>query len=96
MTRNRLRLVVKTFPAERIWNDFLVAERARMCILANGLEARSLRRAYLEGIFQSDEWLAARARHYPVTQAEERRLKRLCIDLRRDMTAFDHARGRKS
>jgi GT2 family glycosyltransferase len=94
VNRNRLRFVVKTYPAERIWGEFLVAERARLAMLTQGLEARMLRRAYLEGILASAEWVAARADFYPVDAGEAERLGRLCADLRRDMAAFDRLRER--
>jgi GT2 family glycosyltransferase len=94
VNRNRLRFVVKTYPAARIWGEFLIAERARLAMLTQGLEARMLRRAYLEGILASDEWIAARAHFYPVDAGEARRLGRLCADLRRDMAAFDRLRER--
>jgi GT2 family glycosyltransferase len=94
VNRNRLRFVVKTFPAERIWGEFLIAERARMAVVQHGLEARFLRRAYLEGVLRGAEWIAARARYHDVTGDEARRLGRLCADLRRDMAAFDRVRER--
>jgi GT2 family glycosyltransferase len=94
VNRNRLRYVVKTFPAERIWGEFVVAERARLSVVQQGLEARMLRRVYLEGILRSAEWIAARARYYPVAADEARRLGALCSDLRRDMAAFERARAR--
>ena len=66
----------------------------RMAVVEHGLEARFLRRAYLEGAMRSDEWLAARARYHAIAPDEARRLGRLCADLRRDMAAFDRARER--
>jgi GT2 family glycosyltransferase len=92
VNRNRLRFVVKTFPTERIWGEFVVAERARMAVVQHGLEARFLRRAYLEGVLHSAEWIAARGRYYDVTGDEALRLGRLCANLRHDMAAFDRAR----
>jgi GT2 family glycosyltransferase len=93
VNRNRLRFVVKTFPSERIWGEFLIAERARLSYLQHGLELRFLRRVYLEGILRGAEWIEARRRYYPVAPAEVRRLSRLCADLRRDIAAFDRARA---
>jgi GT2 family glycosyltransferase len=92
VNRNRLRYVVKTFPAERIWGEFIVAERARLAVVQQGLEARVLRRAYLEGILNSAEWLAARTHYYSVAPGEARRLRGLCAELRRDLAAFERKR----
>ncbi len=92
MNRNRLRFVVKTFPAQRIWEDFLLAERARMALLEHGGEARSLRRAYFEGILHSAEWITARRAFYTVDAAEAQQLRQLCVDLRRAMATFDQQR----
>jgi GT2 family glycosyltransferase len=91
--RNRLRFVFKTFPVERIWGEFVVAERARLALLANGIESRFLSRAYLEGILQRSEWVTARARYFPVSPEHAERLVRLCVDLRRDLVAFVRERG---
>lgn len=92
MNRNRLRFVVKTFPPEQLWHDFLLAERLRMASVRHGAEARSLRLAYLDGAMRSREWIDARARYYPVAPPEARRLERLCLDLRREMAGFDRER----
>jgi GT2 family glycosyltransferase len=89
VNRNRLRYVVKTFPTERIWGEFVVAERMRLAMVQPGLEARMLRRAYLEGILRSAEWVAARARYHPLAPGEAQRLGALCAGLRRDMAAFE-------
>src|SRR5206468_11318820 len=88
VNRNRLRYVVKTFPIQKIWGEFVVAERARLAMLSNGIEARFLSRAYLEGILRRDEWLTARTGYYLTPPGEANRLVRLCADLRRDLTAF--------
>ena len=92
VNRNRLRFVVKTFPAERIWGEFVAAERARLSVVSQGMEARMLRRAYLEGILRSAEWIAARMHYYLVVPEEARRLGGLCVGLRRDLAAFERGR----
>ena len=93
MNRNRLRFVVKTFPADQIWTHFWLAERMRMALIPNGGEARTLRRAYFEGHFCIDEWLSARSNYHPMADGEARQLRRLCSDLQREMTACDRARA---
>lgn len=90
--RNRLRFVVKTFDSERLWNDFLLAERMRLATLPNSTETEVLRRAYLEGVLQREEWIAARAQFHPLRDGETARLRQLCAGLRRDMVAFDRGR----
>jgi GT2 family glycosyltransferase len=91
--RNRLRFVLKTFPTAKIWDEFVVAERARLALLAHGIESRFLLRTYLEGILQTNEWLAARADYYPVSSSDMNQLGRLCAGLRRDLVASVRGRG---
>jgi GT2 family glycosyltransferase len=93
VNRNRLRFVVKTFPADRLWAEFALAERVRIELLINGAEARFLSRAYLEGILRRDEWIAARARLYPMSSAEAERAGNLCAELRRCLVARLRERG---
>ncbi len=50
-----------------------------------------LRRAYLEGILGSAEWVAARARYHQLAPGEAQRLGTLCADLRRDLAAFERS-----
>lgn len=90
--RNRLRFVVKTFPAARLWHDFPLAEALRMAAIHHSPEARALRRAYLEGIVRREEWIAARRQFYAVTAEDAERLRALCVGLRRAMVAHDRAR----
>jgi O-antigen biosynthesis protein len=94
VNRNRLRYVIKTFPSEQLWGEFIVAERLQLSLLVRGIEARFLSRAYLEGILQREEWIAARARYHTVTPAEKEALRQLCANLRRDLNAFAHERGK--
>jgi GT2 family glycosyltransferase len=91
--RNRLRFVLKTFPTAKIWDEFFVAERARLALLTHGIESRFLLRAYLEGILQTNEWLAARANYYPVSSSDTNQLGRLCAGLRHDLVASVRERG---
>ena len=88
MHRNRLRFVVKTFPEERIWADFFTAECARMAAIPDSTEARTLRRAYLEGSLRIEEWLTARAQYQALPTATAQRLRRLCTDLRSAISSF--------
>lgn len=92
LNRNRLRFVIKTFPSELIWGDFLLAERAYLAACSNMHEGHALRWAYLEGILHRAAWLRARAQFYHVTPAERARFEDLCAGLRRDLAAFDRAR----
>jgi len=94
MNRNRLRFVVKTFPAERIWGDFWVAERARMAVINGSSEARTLRRAYLEGSLRAEEWLGETCPYLPLPDSWEARLRGLCQALRQEMAVWDRARIR--
>jgi GT2 family glycosyltransferase len=92
MERNRLRFAVKSLPPEQLWGAFLPAERLRLSVLRHGAEARALRRAYLEAALRAGEWVAARRAFYPVGPAEERRIRRLCLALRREMVEWDRVR----
>jgi GT2 family glycosyltransferase len=96
LNRNRLRFVIKTFPSEAIWNDFVIAERLYISLVAGTVpsENRALRWAYLEGLLNHDEWCRARAQLYEVTAAERARFAKLCDVLRRDLAAFDRAHRR--
>ncbi len=90
--QHRLRFVLKCFPAERLWGDFLAAERARIACVPEGPEARVLRRAYLRAALHAPEWIVARQENYPVTPDEQEQLGRLFLDLRYNMASFDRQR----
>lgn len=92
MNRNRLRFVVKTYPADQVFGDFVLAEQVRLAVLPEGGELRTLRRAYLEGMVQIEEWIAARREWYPVSEEEAHRLRGLCHLLRTTAAAADRER----
>jgi GT2 family glycosyltransferase len=83
--RNRLRYIVKTFPRERIWNDFLIVERAFVATYGFAAEARALQSAYLEAILYSAAWCHAREQFYPTTSIERARFDALWGQLRREL-----------
>ncbi len=87
MHRNRLRFAVKTSDPAAL-DAFIVAERARLAVLPQGMEARALRRAYLAGILDAPEWIAARRAFYAVSARDETRITHLCALLRREMVEW--------
>jgi GT2 family glycosyltransferase len=86
VNRNRMRYAIKTLPSERLWDEFVVAERlhARHVDPDSSL-ARLLMRTYLEGILLRNEWVAARARYHAMTTTEATAIKQICVDLRADL-----------
>lgn len=87
--RNRLRFVIKHWPARRIAEEFLLAERAYLAAGPAPIERRVLRLAYLEGILRREDWLAARARQLPLPPEEAAWLRGVFRTLREDLAMAD-------
>lgn len=86
VNRNRMRYAIKTLPSERLWDEFVVAERLQARQLEPGSpHARLLMLTYLEGILLRNEWVAARAQYHTMTASEVAAIKQICSDLRTDL-----------